>query len=405
MCTKIIVYIIIMGIIALKAKIIFPTLSIILILFISSGISTPAFAGVVGDVPVDCSVDAGLDVIALDISFGQSWARYQTAVQVLQNNGFTIRTVNIETGDIPSCVVKLSIQNDVALGPPGDVVTPYSPTAVNRVVSFVNNGGALFLNTEVNTVPSFVRTIVTAFGLTDNFDLNIGPNGFSQGTNFLVGTPPGLWDGVNVWVVDGWTTYAPSADSVATDGNFPNGNGLMVLLEPGGGCVLAGVDSNWFRDILGGGIVIGDNQQLLLNTYLFLNECISCTNDSQCNDSNACTTDVCDIPTGICSNTPLVCDDNDACNGLESCNTATGCVAGTPLVCDDGQFCTLDSCNTASGCVFAPNPDPLCERVGGEFIGVDNSALLVAGFQANALWLLPAIAAIGIGVVVIRRIR
>jgi len=74
--------------------------------------------------------------------------------------------------------------------------------------------------------------------------------------------------------------------------------------------------------------------------------------------------------------------------------------------CNDGQFCTLDTCNTALGiCEFAPNPDPLCEQVGGEFIGVDNSALLVAGFQANALWLLPAIAAIGIAAVVIRRIH
>ena len=74
--------------------------------------------------------------------------------------------------------------------------------------------------------------------------------------------------------------------------------------------------------------------------------------------------------------------------------------------CDDAQFCTLDTCNTALGiCEFAPNPDPSCQNVGGEFIGVDNSALLVAGFQANALWLLPAIAAIGIAAVVIRRIH
>ncbi len=130
-----------------------------------------------------------------------------------------------------------------------------------------------------------------------------------------------------------------------------------------------------------------------------------CTSDADCNDSNACTTDTCNTATGQCSNPAIVCDDNDACNGLESCDTATGCVAGTPLVCNDGQFCTLDSCNTATGCVFAPNPDPSCQSVGGEFIGVDNSALLVTGFEANALWLLPAIAAIGIGVVVIRRIR
>jgi len=139
--------------------------------------------------------------------------------------------------------------------------------------------------------------------------------------------------------------------------------------------------------------------------YLFEKVSTVCTDDSQCNDSNACTTDTCNTATGQCSNPAIVCDDNDACNGLESCNTATGCVAGTPLVCDDGQFCTLDSCNTATGCVLTPNPDPSCQSVGGEFIGVDNSALLVTGFQANALWLLPAIAAIGIGVVVIRRIR
>ena len=130
-----------------------------------------------------------------------------------------------------------------------------------------------------------------------------------------------------------------------------------------------------------------------------------CLIDADCDDRNLCTIDTCNAATGVCSLTPIVCDDNDACNGLESCNDLTGCVAGTPLVCDDGQFCTLDSCNTATGCIFAPNPDPSCERVGGEFIGVDNSALLVAGFQANALWLLPAIAAIGIAAVVIRRIH
>ena len=131
-----------------------------------------------------------------------------------------------------------------------------------------------------------------------------------------------------------------------------------------------------------------------------------CQSDIQCDDNNACTTDVCiNPPNGQCSNTAVVCDDNDACNGLETCDTASGCVGGTALNCDDLEFCTLDSCNPATGCVNAPNPDPLCERVGGEFIGVDNSALLVAGFQANALWLLPAIAAIGIAAVVIRRIH
>ena len=65
--------------------------------------------------------------------------------------------------------------------------------------------------------------------------------------------------------------------------------------------------------------------------------------------------------------------------------------------CDDGQFCTLDSC-VAGNCVFAPNPDPLCEQVGGEFIGVDSTALVLAGIQSNAMWMLPVLAVAAGGV-------
>ncbi len=48
--------------------------------------------------------------------------------------------------------------------------------------------------------------------------------------------------------------------------------------------------------------------------------------------------------------------------------------------------------------------EPREPRVGGEFIGVDSTALLLAGFQANALWLIPAIVAVvGIGIVIARK--
>jgi len=182
-----------------------------------------------------------------------------------------------------------------------------------------------------------------------------------------------------------------------------------------------------------------------------------CTTNVECNDNNACTTDVCNNPpNGQCSNTPLVCDDSNACNGLETCDTATGCVAGTPLVCDDndvcnggetcdnatgcvagtplvcddsdacngqetcdastgceagtppncddGQFCTLDSCDPASGCEFTRNPDPVCQPTGGEFIGIDTTMVLAAGAQSTAAWMIPIIlSAIGIGIVIARK--
>jgi len=43
--------------------------------------------------------------------------------------------------------------------------------------------------------------------------------------------------------------------------------------------------------------------------------------------------------------------------------------------------------------------------VGGTFEGVNTASLLVAGAQANALWLIPLITAIGIGIVVVNRKR
>ncbi len=46
----------------------------------------------------------------------------------------------------------------------------------------------------------------------------------------------------------------------------------------------------------------------------------------------------------------------------------------------------------------------ICGPVGGELIPIDSTALLLAGAQANALWLIPAIvAAVGIGIVITRK--
>lgn len=75
----------------------------------------------------------------------------------------------------------------------------------------------------------------------------------------------------------------------------------------------------------------------------------SCTDNSQCDDGNACTTDVCN--TGTCSHTAVTCNDSNACT-TDSCNPASGCVF-TAISCNDGVSCTTDSCNPATGCVYA----------------------------------------------------
>lgn len=75
-----------------------------------------------------------------------------------------------------------------------------------------------------------------------------------------------------------------------------------------------------------------------------------CQNNGDCNDNDACTSDVCNA--GTCENTPISCDDNDACT-TDSCDTLLGC-QHVPVNCDDGNPCTLDSCDAQIGCQHTP---------------------------------------------------
>jgi hypothetical protein len=74
-----------------------------------------------------------------------------------------------------------------------------------------------------------------------------------------------------------------------------------------------------------------------------------CSVDSDCDDGDLCTTDVC--AGGVCSNTPIDCDDGNACTA-DSC--LSGACSNSPLSCDDADLCTLDSCDPASGCANDP---------------------------------------------------
>jgi len=71
--------------------------------------------------------------------------------------------------------------------------------------------------------------------------------------------------------------------------------------------------------------------------------CIECLVDEDCDDEDMCTTDAC--VDDACVLTPVVCDDDLFCNGLEECDPGTGdCVDGVapcvPQYCDeDDDIC------------------------------------------------------------------
>lgn len=75
-----------------------------------------------------------------------------------------------------------------------------------------------------------------------------------------------------------------------------------------------------------------------------------------CNDVNECTTDSCNPAKG-CVFTPRTgqtCDDYSVCTVNDRCSSAGVCT-GTPIVCEDNNFCTDNLCDPQYGCYFRNN--------------------------------------------------
>jgi len=102
-----------------------------------------------------------------------------------------------------------------------------------------------------------------------------------------------------------------------------------------------------------------------------------------CNDGNACTTDLCD-PTAGCQHPAVNCDDGNACT-TDSCSPAQGC-QHAPVNCDDGDICTTDGCNFTAGCTHAaipncaPRPNDLCANA----IDVSGGNMTISGSTLGA---------------------
>lgn len=81
-----------------------------------------------------------------------------------------------------------------------------------------------------------------------------------------------------------------------------------------------------------------------------------CTIDADCFE-NKCKTPKCVNTSGgvmRCQNTPVDCNDNNACT-LDYCDNAVGCVhINTSAQCNDGLTCTVDSCDAQLGCINTP---------------------------------------------------
>ncbi len=93
-------------------------------------------------------------------------------------------------------------------------------------------------------------------------------------------------------------------------------------------------------------------------------DCNGLTDEGDCDDNNACTTDSCAGKEG-CKHTALggACDDGNACTSGDVC-TAGVCKSGTALQCNDANPCTQDACLPASGCTNTVLDGQSCDADG-----------------------------------------
>jgi hypothetical protein len=68
-----------------------------------------------------------------------------------------------------------------------------------------------------------------------------------------------------------------------------------------------------------------------------------CVTNTDCDDKNLCTDDVCQADKCVHLPNTITCVDGDGCTVDDACKDGV-CVAGTPYNCDDGNVCTDDSC-------------------------------------------------------------
>ena len=108
-----------------------------------------------------------------------------------------------------------------------------------------------------------------------------------------------------------------------------------------------------------------------------------CTLDSECDDNNMCTQDICDLGTNTCRSLEPLCRQNpDICIDT-ACNPATG-------FCED---------------TFDPTNDLSCQEqpVAGELLSLDSSALMIAGLTSMTVWMIPTVLGLaGVGVYLVK---
>ncbi len=98
-----------------------------------------------------------------------------------------------------------------------------------------------------------------------------------------------------------------------------------------------------------GGTVVPPSADVYEAAVLLVCACCGGPECPDCDDSNLCTSDWCEVEcnTAWCAHGGRSCNDGNKCT-TDGCNSQSGCYH-TPKNCNDGNVCTADSCNGSTG--------------------------------------------------------
>ena len=279
-----------------------------------------------------------------------SWAGVNGFTSSLQNpvvsNAVLINagTYTVTVFDASGC--SATANTTVVVNPsPGVTISSNSPICTGGTLNISLTGSFSYLWTGPNGFTSTQQNVVI-------------PNATSAnaGTYFYTVT------GVNgcISVSNTGFTVNPSPTATANN-NGPVCVGNTLTLTSSGGSSYSWTGANGFASTLQNpGItnVTSAHAGTYTVTVSGSNGCMANATTlvivANANDGDACTTDNCELLTGIVSHTPVNTNDGNICT-TDGCNSITGPTHITNPIENDGNICTTDGCNSITGPTHVTN--------------------------------------------------
>ena len=188
---------------------------------------------------------------------------YQTLVQHLGDNGFTVDTTSDgflvdDPADYDVIVVCLASAFDTA----------YTSDEVQRILSFVNNGGGLLLMGDIHTSPNAnIQPVADEFGVilgvSSLTPLDLYTSNLSDHPIF-----EGIDEGIYMYAAGELTASSPASAAAWAEGT---GEAIAAVAEYGQGRVVAlGDISLWATNQFWDYFHEADNPQFSVNTFEYL---------------------------------------------------------------------------------------------------------------------------------------